>query len=131
MWTGAYLLVVALTAAGMLLPHVRPLQSWHALTVDELVAVARVEVLAGYATAVVWLTGASLAAIVAVVGWLKSARFLEDCQLRAASEPPGESGIAANRPACSAANPCIACPAVGSSTVRILCHAMLSFGEQK
>jgi beta-lactamase regulating signal transducer with metallopeptidase domain len=113
------------------------MQPWHALTVDELVAVSRVEVVAGSAVAVVWLTGAAIAATVSVVGWLRSARLLEDCCLHA---PGGLAGT-----------PDPQLPRIGRHAVRVLAgpsitspccwqfhrpyillpSAVLAFGEQE
>ena len=137
MWTAAYLLVLALTAAGLLLPHLRPLRPWRALTVDELIAISRVEVLAGYAVAVVWLTGAAIAAIASAVSWLRSARFLEDCCLHAATGlagmPDPELPRIGRHAVRVLAGPCITSPCCWQfhRPYILLPSAVLDFGEQQ
>jgi len=80
LWNLCHVLLLSLTAAAILLPHVRLVRPWQAVSLETVQHLATFESTAGRIAFWGWLTGAGLAAASLVWQWTKAFRFLRTCR---------------------------------------------------
>jgi beta-lactamase regulating signal transducer with metallopeptidase domain len=80
LWNLCHVLLLALTAAALLLPHVRLVRPWQAVSIERVEQLATFEATAGRVAFWSWAIGAAFAATGLVWQWTKASRFLKTCR---------------------------------------------------
>ncbi len=80
LWSLCHVLLLGLTASALLLPHVRLIRPWRAVSAETVEHVASYESVVGQVAFGLWATGASWALCALVWQWAKAGRFLKTCR---------------------------------------------------
>jgi beta-lactamase regulating signal transducer with metallopeptidase domain len=80
LWTVCYALLLALVAAGLLLPHARWLRPWSGLDAAHAAILAGAELQLGRLVVVIWLTGVGGSLLLFAIRSFQSHRFLSQCE---------------------------------------------------
>jgi beta-lactamase regulating signal transducer with metallopeptidase domain len=80
LWNLCYVLLLTLTGAALLLPHVRLLRPWRAVAVGTVERLAVIESSLGQLALWTWGIGALASLSILIWEWTKAARFLRSCR---------------------------------------------------
>lgn len=80
LWTTAYVLLLGLIAAAILLPHYRMFHPWQKLSQQSAITVALSLRGIGQVALGIWLTGVAVSLLLLMLGWYRAVRFVRRCR---------------------------------------------------
>lgn len=80
LWSLCHILLLALTGAAVVLPHIRLVRPWRAVADATVERLASVESILGQVALWMWAIGAMASFAILVWQWTKAARFLKTCR---------------------------------------------------